>query len=265
MWSPDRWRDWAYGGHRARAPAARQASCQATPAAAAVGPAHALAGALPDEGCPEAPPGAARSVVPASVGVFPAVLSASHRNLMVLADIRLRAGYRRSLVAGAVVTHVRLRTFNSGVDNGSEGVRFPRHALMEPAGTCYAGVWQTASMLWPSGSSMIDRADPGRAIVASAGSDRGLVESVHGGAVLRQNRDVQRLVQAAFAADPEIRLSIGAETGGRLLAGSLLLDLHHEMIVERRQCLQIERLRAFIIRNRKPDVVDHQTLLRFEG
>ena len=37
-------------------------------------------------------------------------------------------------------------------------------------------------------------------------------------------------------------------------------DFHHEAVVERRQGFQIERLGALIIRNRKTDMVDHQTL-----
>ena len=119
----------------------------------AAGSVRASAGALPDQACPGAPPGAARSVFPASLGVLPAVLSASHRNLVVLADTRLHAGWRRGLMAGAVVTHVRLPTFNFGIDNSREGIKFPLTALMEPAGAGYAGAWQTASMLWPSGSS----------------------------------------------------------------------------------------------------------------
>src|SRR5438477_2375765 len=49
-------------------------------------------------------------------------------------------------------------------------------------------------------------ADAGRAIVAPAGCDPRLVECIDRGAVLCQDRDVERLVQSAFAADPEIRL-----------------------------------------------------------
>ena len=45
------------------------------------------------------------------------------------------------------------RTFSFGNYNGGDGTMFPCNALREPAGTGYAGVWQTASMLWPSGSS----------------------------------------------------------------------------------------------------------------
>jgi hypothetical protein len=121
--------------------------------AVAAGPVRASAGALPDEVCPGAPPGAARSVFPASLGVLPAVLSASHCNPIVLAEIRLRVGWRRGLRAGAVVTHASLPTFNFGIDNSREGIKFPLTASMEPAGAGYAGAWQTASMLWPSGSS----------------------------------------------------------------------------------------------------------------
>src|SRR4029450_271215 len=75
---------------------------------------------------------------------------------------------------------------------------------------------------------------------------------------------MERLVNPAFAADPEIGLSIGAESRGGIVAMFLLRDFHHEGVVKRRQRLQIEGLGAFVIRNRKSDVVDHQALLRFE-
>ena len=39
-----------------------------------------------------------------------------------------------------------------GRDNGDDRIRFPRDPKMEPAAG-YAGAWQTASILWPSGSS----------------------------------------------------------------------------------------------------------------
>ena len=112
---------------------------------------------------------------------------------------------------------------------------------------------------------MVVRANSGSAVVAPAGGHGRLVEGVHRGTVLGQDRDMQRLVQSAFAADPEIRLPIGAETCRGIVAVLLLRDFHHEGVVERSQGFQIESLGAFIIRNRKPDVVDHQTLLRFEG
>jgi hypothetical protein len=46
-----------------------------------------------------------------------------------------------------------LQEIGSGSDNGGDGALFPLKGTIEPAGTGYAGVWQTASMLWPSGSS----------------------------------------------------------------------------------------------------------------
>ena len=67
---------------------------------------------------------------------------------------------------------------------------------------------------------MVMRANSGCAVVASAGRHGCLVEGVHRGAVLCHNRDMQRLVQPAFAADPEIGLSVGAETCGRIVAVS---------------------------------------------
>src|SRR6266852_1379682 len=108
-------------------------------------------------------------------------------------------------------------------------------------------------------------ADAGRPVIASARGHRRLVESVNGGAVLRNDGDMQRLVQSAFAADPEIRLAIGAKTGRGIMSGLFLRYFHDEAVAKRRQRLCVESLRALIIGNRKTDVVDHQYLLRFEG
>lgn len=65
----------------------------------------------------------------------------------------------------------------------------------------------------------IMRADAGRPVVAATGRHRRLVAGIDRGAVLCENRDMHRLVQRAFAADPEIRLAAGAEScGARALA-----------------------------------------------
>src|SRR5882672_10816420 len=101
------------------------------------------------------------------------------------------------------------------------------------------------------------RPDAGRTVIAPAGCHRGLVEGVDGGAVLRDDRDMQGLVQAAFAADPEIRLATSAKTGRGIMTRLLLRHFHDEAVAERRQRLQIKRLRALIIGNRKTDVIDH--------
>src|SRR4029453_6954962 len=100
---------------------------------------------------------------------------------------------------------------------------------------------------------VVVRANTGSAVVAAAGRHGCLIKSVHRGTVLRHDRDMERLVQPAFAADPEIGLSIGAESRGGIVAMLLLRDFHHEGVVERRQCLQIEGLGAFVIRDWKSD------------
>src|SRR6266700_2879751 len=109
---------------------------------------------------------------------------------------------------------------------------------------------------------VIMRADAGRAVVATARRESFLVESVDRGAVLGQDRDMQRLVQAAFPADPEIRLAIGAKSGRRIMSGLLLRHFHDEAVAERGPRLCIEGLGAKIVGNRKTDVVDHENLLR---
>src|SRR5258708_23587431 len=68
---------------------------------------------------------------------------------------------------------------------------------------------------------MIMRADAGRAIVAPACRDGGLVERVDRGAVLREDRDMQRLVHARFTAHPEIWPAAPAATRRPNTAGLL--------------------------------------------
>ena len=60
---------------------------------------------------------------------------------------RCRRGYLRRFNR-----HHISRSFDSRCDNGDDRIRFPRDPKMEPAAG-YAGAWQTASILWPSGSS----------------------------------------------------------------------------------------------------------------
>src|SRR5258707_12232752 len=76
---------------------------------------------------------------------------------------------------------------------------------------------------------------------------------------------MQRLVQSAFAADPEIRFAIGAKAGRGIMAGLLLRHFPDQAVAERCQCFLIESLGAVVIGNRKTDVVDHQNLLRFRS
>ena len=88
---------------------------------------------------------------------------------------------------------------------------------------------------------MIVRTDARRAVVASARCDRGLVEGVDRGAVIRHDCDMHRPVQSAFAADPKIRLAVGAESGGVLVRVFLLRHLHDEAVAQRCQRLQNKR------------------------
>src|SRR5215216_17306 len=104
MRHPDRWRDWGCAGHSARVSATRPASCPVTPAVVVVDRVRGGVVARPGADCPEGSPAAARSVVPVSPAVSPAVRSAS-----------------------------RLLVFNSRRDNGEAGVKFPHGSPMEPA------------------------------------------------------------------------------------------------------------------------------------
>src|SRR6266702_8163889 len=107
---------------------------------------------------------------------------------------------------------------------------------------------------------MIMRADAGWSVVAAAGCYRRLVEGVDRGAVLRQDRDMHRLVERAFAADPEIRLAVGAEARSRIVPGLLLRHFLDQAVAERRQRLGVERLRALIVRDGEAHMIDHRNL-----
>src|SRR5215470_7483613 len=65
---------------------------------------------------------------------------------------------------------------------------------------------------------VIVRAKARKAIVLAARRKRRTVERIDRQPVFRNDRDVQRLVQLAVAADPKVRLAAAAETGGWLLA-----------------------------------------------
>jgi hypothetical protein len=78
------------------------------------------------------------------------------------------------------------------------------------------------------------RADCRRAVVTSAGSNRCLEKRVDGCAILGDDRDMQRFLQAAFAADPEIRFAISAKTGCWLIA-LVLRHFHDQRIAKRCQ------------------------------
>ena len=86
----------------------------------------------------------------------------------------------------------------------------------------HAGRWQTASRIYAVGVEheggvvvrVIVRPQSRPAIVLAARRHRGLVERIDRGAIPGNERDVDRIADAAFAADPEIRIAADAETGG---------------------------------------------------
>ena len=126
---PGRSLDWGWRAHSARAPAVRQASCPAIPAAAMARRVHASAAAPLGWDYPADIRAAARLACPVSPAVFRAVRLAS-----TITEPTPRCSRRNlggTFHPGAPVTPVR----------------------QSPRCTSHPGVWQTASMLWPSGSS----------------------------------------------------------------------------------------------------------------
>ena len=91
---------------------------------------------------------------------------------------------------------------------------------------------QTASMLWPSGSStnapviifVIMRAQPRLPVVASPGCERGLVKPVHGFPVVGRKGDVAAGLRSVFLADPEECLPVGPIAGGGWTVSVQALD-----------------------------------------
>jgi hypothetical protein len=149
---PDRWRDWACGGRSARVSATHPASCPATPAVVVVDRVHGEVVALPGADCLEDSPAAARSVVPVSPAVSPAVRSAS-RLLMVQTPAATTATpvqSSRAIGTGQSAFQRRDDRFASRKMRNSK-TRSPFR--LHWSGRPQAGAWQTASILWPSGSS----------------------------------------------------------------------------------------------------------------
>ena len=105
---------------------------------------------------------------------------------------------------------------------------------------------------------VVVRAQTRRTVVLAARRKRGLVERIDGRAVLRGDCDVHGFVQAAFAADPEVRLAAGAEAEAAGLGVVLvLLHFHDQHVAERRQRLLVKCLGTCVVRYREADVVDH--------
>ena len=82
-------------------------------------------------------------------------------------------------------------------------------------------------------------------------------KGIHRGAVLRHDRDMQRPFQLAFAADPVIRLSAGAEAGGGKAAGFFPRPLPSPAHNRAARAPRVEGFRKRIVGNGKTDMVDH--------
>jgi hypothetical protein len=65
---------------------------------------------------------------------------------------------------------------------------------------------------------VIARAQAGRAIVLAACGERRAMEGVDGRPIVGVDRNMQNALEPSLAADPEIRLAVLAEAGGRAVA-----------------------------------------------
>ena len=65
---------------------------------------------------------------------------------------------------------------------------------------------------------VVVRPQPRRAIVLAAGRERRVIERIDRRSIVRGDRHVQRTIDPALGADPEIRLAADAEAGGRVSA-----------------------------------------------
>jgi hypothetical protein len=111
---------------------------------------------------------------------------------------------------------------------------------------------------------MIMRPQSGRALILAAGRDSCAIKGIDRRAARRGDRDMDRPLQTAFAADPQIRLAVGAEAGrGRVVF--ILLDLYDQRIAERGQSLQVKRFRSGAVGNGKTGVVEHRALSNWRG
>jgi hypothetical protein len=67
---------------------------------------------------------------------------------------------------------------------------------------------------------------------------------------------VNRSIEAAFATDPKIRLTVDAEAGGRgVIFG--LRNFHDQDVAERRQRFLVERFGSLIVGDRKAGMIEH--------
>src|SRR5580700_7285186 len=103
---------------------------------------------------------------------------------------------------------------------------------------------------------MVMRPQPRRAVVFAAGSQRRAVKGVDCGAVFGGDGDVEFAIEPAFAADPEIRLAVRAETSGRGVA-IVLLHLPDERVSKRLQRLCVKSLGSYVVSDGESNVVNH--------
>ena len=96
---------------------------------------------------------------------------------------------------------------------------------------------------------------PGRAIVAAAGRQRRLVESIYRGAIGSDKR--QMSARHRPGRDPEIGLSLLAQPAMRLVAGLFGGDLHHHADAQRRQGGKVEGFCRIQVRDGDTDMVQH--------
>src|SRR5262249_25040906 len=100
---------------------------------------------------------------------------------------------------------------------------------------------------------MVVSAQAGRAVVAAAGGERGLVERVDLGAIRRAEAHVGRTASGALLADPEVG-------PGRAQSGRTVV-LHQHRVTQGRERRREEALAARVVTDPKTHVVDHGVLL----
>src|SRR5213080_5602241 len=87
-----------------------------------------------------------------------------------------------------------------------------------------------------------------RAVVLAAGRERGAMEGIDRGAVLGHEGDVDMALRSFAGREPEVGLSIVAEADIAYAAALLRRYLHGDPVAERCERLEVERLRAFVVR-----------------
>src|SRR5580698_5019741 len=103
---------------------------------------------------------------------------------------------------------------------------------------------------------MIVRAQAGRAVVLAASGHRRPIKGVNRRSILGGDCDMDRLIEAALAADPEIRFTVHAEARSRAVILGLG-DLHDQDVTEWSQRVLVERFGTGVVGNRKSRVIKH--------